>query len=188
MTYTKTQMIAYARLRMGLDHLRTDCNAEQTDGIDTDKFIETALRQWYLDLLATGNKALVTARPIEVTASVPSGSTGASLYKLPTDCVRLMWLRLNGWHHAVEPLPAQQLELTIARQLNPYSAATVRNPVAVLTTDGKVMAWPASGEFGKPEFFGAIDDGAAIYTFHEAALAHLDSYLNKLKITDYASF
>lgn len=188
MTYTKQQMLSYARARLGLDHLRSDCSAEQTDGIDADSLIEAALRQWYLELLAHGEPEHVSARAVEATASVPSGSSGADQYRLPGCCVRLLSLRLNGWHHAVAPLPPEEMEATIRRQLNSYTAATVRNPVAVMTRDGNVMAWPGAGQYGPSEFRGAVDDGAALYTFEESALSTLDTYLSKLKITDYASF
>lgn len=188
MTYTKQQMIAYARMRLGLDHSLSGCEAEQTDGIDSDRLIGYAVRQWYLDVLAKGEEGAVERRPLDVVVATPSGSTGGERLKLPEKAVRVLTVRLNGWHHAVVPLGPEEMDVTIRRQLNAYSAATVRNPVAVETADGHIMAWPSGDGYGAPEVYGTIDDGENLYTFGEGALASLDSYLHKIRITDYASF
>lgn len=188
MTYSEQELIDYGRRVLGFGHIRSDCNLSQTDGVDVDALIADNIRQWYLELLRNGARELLEGTAVAVTASTPLGGAGGARLEVPARCVRVLSVRLKGWHHAVEPLGAAKLEQTMLRQLNPYTAATVRSPVAVASADGSILAWPESAEYGSTEVIGAVDPGAGTYTFAEGALQSLAQHLSTLKIIDYASF
>lgn len=188
MTYTEQELIDYGRRLLGFGHVRSDCNLSQSDGVDVDALIAASIRQWYLELLRRGPRELLEGAKVKITASTPLGGAGGARLEVPRECLRVLSVRLSGWHHAVEPLASSQLEQTMARQLNPYAAATVRAPVAVLSADGSILAWPEGAELGTAEVIGAVDTGAGSYTFAEGALQSLEQHLSTLKITDYASF
>ncbi len=181
-------MIALARRMLGLGHSRADCNALQTDGIDTDALLEQSLRQWYLALLDKGDAAMTVPREVDaVTANVaPAG--GGTHISPPAGCRRITGVLLSGWHHPVEPLDSSHMQRAVARQLNPYTRATASSPVAVRQSDGSIVAWPVPQQYGSNTILGTVDDGPESYTFGESALSTLATHLQGIKIPDYGSF
>lgn len=180
-------MLSLSRKLLGLEHLRVDCTAVASDGIDAGVLIENAVRQWYLGLLDSGSPEEVAQRPVEFTASRAPGGEGVYI-RTAAGCRRVMMVRLAGWHHGVAPLKASQCEEVVRRQRNPYSGASAEHPVAVSLPDGNILAWPEPGEYGTPEVSGTVDDGPESYTFDERALSSLGNALNNIRIPDYGSF
>ncbi len=185
-TKTKAEMLLLARRILGFDHLRTDCGATQTDGIDVDTLIEDSLRQWYLDLLDNGPAHHLAPAEIQVTASRPSGIAGGTLLQTGDECRRPLTVRMAGWHHETEVLPPEESERVVGMQMNRYGAATASHPVAVRVPGGRgILAWPDPGEYGTTHITGAVDTGSDVYTMDESALSTLPAWLAQLKITDY---
>lgn len=191
--YSSSELIAMVRVWLGLEHTRSDCNAAQTDGVDADAIISTALRTWYLDLLDSGDTRYVCARAVsdavlKQTAAAPRGM----IIDVPEYCRRLLRVRLAGWHHSVYVADSGCMEEAVKRQQNPYTAATSSHPVAVAAAGGRsVYVWPAADEVEKQlvEAAGTCDDGPETYTFDESALALLRQYVVKnVIIPDYGIF
>lgn len=186
-TKSKEEMIQIGRQILGFEHCRSDCNVVQSDGIDVDSLIGAAIRQWYLQLLDTGEERHLATQPLTVTATQSSGNAGGTVLSLPDGCRRVLTVRLGGWHHAVRPAGVEAFERICGRQLNKYSAAVVDHPNAVMTADGKVVAWPDGNEYGNTEVYGVVDEGEDSYTFDDSALDTLGTALQTIKIPDYGS-
>lgn len=187
-TYTREEMLDLARELLGFDHKRTDCLAVQTDGIDPTTLIERELRNWYLDLLDHGPVSSLAPTAVAVVASRPAGHSSGTRLAVPTNCRRVLTVHLAGWQRAVTPLGAEKCASTVARQLNPYTRASVDSPVAVVSADGSLLAWPEPAENGTTTVTGAVDSDPETYIFDDSALASLKEALNNIKIPDYGAY
>ena len=175
-------MLKYRRLSGGLEHLRSDCNIEQSDGISVDNLLEQQVRAWYLNLLDTAPRHLLAPDNISttVTASLISeGDAGGARITLPAMCRRVFDIQLKGWHRPVEVLPESEVSHVISRQLNQYTAATDSNPIAVFIPgeirgiSPQVIAWPTTATPQVLVLTAVLDQGKDSYSFDEAALATL---------------
>lgn len=188
-TYTKEQLLAKARMLLGFAHSRADCGATQTDGVDVDAIILETLRNWYLNLLRFGTPSMLAPQEIQALTSLPSGTAGGSMITLPQECVRVLSVRLPGWHHSVEAESSERMNDVVSLQLNPYTQSTADTPVAVIDASRKIIyAWPQAAEYGNLSILAAVDNGEDSYTFDDSALTTLPEALEKVKIIDYGTF
>lgn len=173
-TLTKAEMLAKARLALGYDHTRTDCGLEQTDGIDVDAVLAGALRQAYLELLDSAPLEALAPEEMDTKASTAPGTPGGAVYSLPESCRRVVSVALGGWHHPVVPLSADRLDAVCLDQLNPYTRATRRDPVAVMAPSGRaVYTWPEADEYGSPHILAVADPGPELYVMDESGINYL---------------
>ncbi|MDE6574920.1 MAG: hypothetical protein K2L84_06285 [Muribaculaceae bacterium] len=180
-TLTRAQMLEQARIATRMADLRADCAIEFTDGIDIDVLLAQKLRGRYLELLDRGARELVAADNIAATVSVSADAPGGGVRLTPPAmCRRVFAVKMRGWERAAEVLPASLFRKILSRQLNPYTAATAANPVAVLDGDSlagsspSVVVWPAIEGDNKTDYFNAAtDSGEDFYTFDEAALPYM---------------
>lgn len=174
-------MLEQARIATHLADLRADCAIEFTDGIDIDVLLEQKLRSRYLALLDSGDRSLVAPDNIAAMVAVSTDAPGGGLrLTAPAMCRRVFAVRMRGWERAAEVLPCASFRRVLGRQLNPYTAASTANPVAVLDGDGvagsapAVVVWPAAEGENKIEFFNAVtDSGEDFYVLDEAALPYM---------------
>ncbi len=170
---TKAQMLKRRRLAAGLEPVRTDCTIERTDGLDVDALLLDGLRKWYVDLLANGPRHLLAEENIAEGIMLRGSASGASMLVLPSVCVRVFEVKLEGWARTAEVLPADMADTIHRRQRNPYTAATADHPVALAgvadTGEPCILAWPPAG---RPLLVSAVtDEGENIYKLDEASLA-----------------
>ncbi len=175
---TKEQILKRRRISGGLEPLRADYTIELTDGIEVNTILLTELRNWYLDLLANGDRTLLATENLASTITLVAMDGGLRI-ELPDNCRRMFDIRLNGWSHAAEIRPSNEFERIKAMQQNPFTAATATNPVAVFlpgNMGGKasdIAVWPGSS--GISLAIGVVDPGENLYIMDEMALKTMPS-------------
>lgn len=181
-TLSKAQMLERCRLVGGLEPLRSDASVEYTDGIDIDAILESHLRSRYLEMLDSGRAESVAADDISATVRVSETevSGGGVMLTFPSMCRRVLSVSLRGWERHAAVLPETSCGEVMQRQLNRFTRATARHPVAVRAGNstggsaGGVLCWPSPG--GRVSVSGAIavtDPGPDYYTLDEVAVDEL---------------
>lgn len=168
-TLTKTEMLELRRVAGGLGHSRADCSIERTDGLEVDEILLADTRKWYLDLLDTGE--LRQLAPEDISASVLLTTMyefKGAILTVPDNCRRVFSVTMDNWRCAAPVLPASEYGRVAALQMNPYTAATEETPVAVLSADGKVHAWPGAGK--AQSVIAVTDPGPDLYILDDSAL------------------
>ena len=61
---SKDEMLERFRLAGGLEHLRSDCAVEVTDGVDLDGMLAEQLRRRYAELLSSGRPELLVSEDV----------------------------------------------------------------------------------------------------------------------------
>lgn len=175
---TKEQILKRRRISGGLEPLRADYTIELTDGIDVNTILLTELRNWYLDLLANGDRGLLATENLASAVTLVAMDGGLRI-EVPDNCRRMFDVRLNGWNHVVAIRPSDEFERIKAMQQNPFTAATANNPVAVFlpgNMGGKtadIAVWPGSS--GISLAVGVVDPGENLYIMDEMALTTMPS-------------
>lgn len=176
---SKDEMIRLRRESAGFDISRTDCTIEETDGIEVDALIERELRTSYLALLDEGDRNYVCIENASDAATCFS-SVDANFQcvrvSVPEKCRCVTGLCLKGWLTGCDILSANKLEHVISMQLNPYTAATVRRPVAVFASGDKrtILAWPPGNV--RPEVSvleATVDPGPDFYILDERGVERI---------------
>ena len=180
---TKEEMLRRRRIADGLEPLRTDCTIARTDGIDIDAYLATELRRRYLHLLDHAPRELLATETLSGdtdSRKVALDETEGAQIDVPGRARRVFGIRMRGWQRAAEVLPAERLDEVVARQRNPYTAATAWRPVAVFTSGdstgctGPILAWPLTGLYPEVEELVAVcDPGEEFYILDEAGVEEL---------------
>ncbi len=180
---TMAQAVERARLLLGFDHTREDGDSNQVNGTNVNVLLERLVRQWYLNILDHGEARYVIPAPVEgMLLQADRSPAGAVVLKLPSSCRRAVSVRLPGWARSAEVLPGSELDETVNRQLNPFTAAEADSPVAVMLSEqGKTVAcWPPYvSDTGSPSASGIIDTGKETITLDDSALLTLGPFLKK---------
>lgn len=169
---SKAEMLEYCRTAGGLGHYRTDCSIERTDGIDADAMLGGYIRSRYIELLDTADVGMLYPEDIRdevVRTSTPG--MDCALLRPVVDCRRHLSVRLDGWERSTAILPVSEYEHAEALSRNPYTAPGASTPLAVLTPEGDVAAWPASGAV--LSYFAVTDRGEDTYRLDERAFGEL---------------
>lgn len=185
-TLTKEELRRRLRLLAGLEPARSDCAVEYTDGLAIDSLLDSRLRAWYLDLLATADMSLLAPSDISSTVRLTDGGSGGSAIALPAMCRRVAAVRLGGWTRATNVLPPTEAATVVRRQGNPFLAATADSPVAVelpggdAGASGGILAWPPSDSV---ELLTAVlDPGPDSFIMDETALGGLEKLVEQINI------
>lgn len=169
---TPTQMLERWRLHRGLLPLANGLSVTAASGTPLDTLLMSEIEAWYQQLLAEGPEEWND--PVDYSANIHLPSTPAGegvTFQLPGDAVRLLAVRLMGWHHDARILtgPASPEAM---RQPDPYTRATISSPLAVVNPGGFVTLWPSTGD-NIPETLRCTSRQDDMYHFDEAALAKL---------------
>ncbi|MCC8038257.1 MAG: hypothetical protein LIP02_09030 [Bacteroidales bacterium] len=128
-TISQTEMLALWRQLRYNEPIRNDAAVTRVDGVDRDRFHRVEMRNWYLNLLATGDLRYLKISDIASQVAVTSMGDGTGRVLLPERCVRPLWVMLEGWNRAARVVEPQSLEAEM--QLNDYSRGGAVDPVAV---------------------------------------------------------
>lgn len=177
-TYTLSEMIGEWRTRCGFQPLRADCIA-QCSGSDTDAHFTRLIRDWYLGLLLTAPPALLNVEETAPLCTLAEGrlTPGAGV-------VRITSVRLSGWVNEAEPLerdtPAARKALHL--RANPYSAAGVNAPAAVIAPSGNAIElWPCEETATLLSAKGVkYDPESDLFTLSPSLLADIPRYFKTL--------
>lgn len=178
-TYSKAEMLERCRLVGGFEPLRADCRVEYTDGIDLDTVLLHRLRSCYLTLLDSEEGVGACAENVGAMVSVSDAevSGGGVVLTMPSNCRRVLGVRLRGWERGAAVQAASVAGRVMQRQLNRYTRATARHPEAVLSGEGiaggvaSVICWPApSGRVQVSSVQAITDPGEDYYTLDESAV------------------
>ncbi|MDE6278742.1 MAG: hypothetical protein K2M05_02095 [Paramuribaculum sp.] len=177
-TYTLTEMIGEWRTRCGFEPLRADCIA-QCSGTDVDAHLTRLIGDWYINLLLTAPAALLN---VEETAPICTLSEGR--VTAGPGVVRVTSVKLSGWVNEAEPLtrdsPAAQRALAL--RANPYSAAGVNTPAAVLSPSGdSIEVWPCDESSRLLSAKGIVyNTDSELFTLSPTLLADIPRYFKSL--------
>lgn len=177
---SKDEMLERFRLAGGLEHLRSDCTVEITDGVDLDGMLAEQLRRRYAELLAEGPpELLVTEEAGGALTDVRPLREGLGDVVLPDGCVRVLEIRMEGWARPAAVEPAEALGALMMSLDNVYTRCAPEYPRAVLGPDGRhVYVHPMTGR-KVLSARGVLDPGPERFVVQEAALSRL---FDKIKI------
>ena len=169
---TRNEMLALWKRRHFLEPLRTDCSVTRTDSIDLDALCAENMRQWYLQLLAEGDPALLAPADISSAATLRRTDHGTVALTLPDNAVRVLAVRLEGWER--EAVPVAHDSPDALRMANSFACGGVACPVAVVHPDRTLELYspPNTATIPKVDMLlAAADTGPETYAFDERALA-----------------
>lgn len=122
-------MLALWRQLRYNEPIRNDAAVTRVDGVDRDRLHQVEMRNWYLNLLATGDLRYLKISDIATQVAVTSMGDGTGRVLLPEKCVRPLWVMLEGWDRAARVVEPDTLEAEM--QLNEFSRGGTVEPVAV---------------------------------------------------------
>lgn len=172
LSLTRAQMLERRRLSGGLEPLRSDCTIEYTDGIDIDLILEQELRARYVWMLDHADPSLLAVETVNGIKESEAPDNGSKL-RLPTSCRRPIDVELDGWEIAAQVMPSDMFCKILSRQGNNFRAGTPHRPVAVISPDGDIYAWPG-GQLKRLR--GISDPGEDKYILDESGLSYLLDY------------
>lgn len=177
-TYTLDEMIGEWRTRCGIEPLRADCIA-QCSGTDVDAHLTRLIGDWYLNLLLTAPAALLN---VEETAPLCTLSEGR--LRAGAGVVRITSVRLSVWINEARPLDRDcaAAQKALALRGNPYSAAGVNAPAAVLSPGGdSIEVWPCDESSQLLSAKGIIyNPDSGLFTLSPSLLADIPRYFKSL--------
>ena len=171
-TLSQDQMLAQWKARHFLEPIRTDCSEVRTSGIDIDYVLKLEIRDWYLNLLDTGDAKMLPITDLALeTAAMKRPDSGAVVGKLPESCRRVLAVRIKGCEQDIIPYTDVNC-YEVSLQRSEYSRGGAYEPVAVLGMGNNltVYAHDAAGNPPEIEHIYAVvlpEDGT--YTFDESA-------------------
>lgn len=144
MTYTSSELLTLVRQRLGLGTTRADASVAEWEGIDTDAMLRARMRSWYLHRLDTAPPALLPVSEISRQCTLSAAGTSHHIILLPSDCRRVLSVRLQGWQCRVQPVSHDSAEgaMLLRRLASPYARPGTASPTAVLTADGRLTVAP----------------------------------------------
>ena len=163
---SKSEMIDLWLLRKGFEPLGATAVTRQ-DGIDLRRTAEEEIRVWYARLLDTAPAEWLV--PVNYASQITpmALADGRVALTLPTDCRRLLSLRLSTWAAGAVLVGPETAEAR--RQGNPLWRSDAERPVAVV--DGRrVLTTRPEGSFTIVEALGVAEPTGLTYSFDDAAL------------------
>lgn len=173
-TLSQDQMLAQWKARHYLEPLRTDFSEVRTSGIDIDYVLKLEIRDWYLNLLDTGDVKMLPVTDLALeTAAINRPAAGAVVVMLPEKCRRVLAVRIKGYEQDIIPhTDVNDYEVTL--QKSEYSRGGICEPVALLGM-GKTLTIYAHDASGNPpeieHIYAVILPEDGFYTLDESALA-----------------
>ena len=166
-TLSQSEMLALWRRNLGLEPRRTDCSITAYEGIDIDDIILRQMRRWYLNLLDTLDPHLIPTADVAARAAISPRQGGGCEVKPPVGVRRPLTVKLRGWQfHA--PVLRNVSPERLGSFRSPFLKPGPRTPLAVLSPDGTILAFPAGDVI--EELRAVIDPGPDTYTLDESLL------------------
>lgn len=144
MQYTSDQMLALWRQRLGLCTSRADAAVAEWEGVDTDTTLRQHMRSWYLRQLDTAPPALLPVSEISRQCTLSAAGSSHHLILLPSDCRRVLSVRLQGWQRSVHPerYDTPDGDRLLRRLASPFARPGTACPTAVMMADGSIAVAP----------------------------------------------
>lgn len=176
MKYTKEQMLAIWRRRLGFDEVREGCTVESFDGHAVDDAIAGAMRRWYLGLLDTAPAALV---PVGRVAGAVATIAGSRLVKavLPSACRRVLSVEAARWNCPALPVGGDRAAAALARLSSPYGVPDDSQPLAMIADGGRALLLAPLEDADAFTITGVVDPGPDEYDLDESLLQTIPSRL-----------
>jgi hypothetical protein len=173
MKLTDAQMLALWRRAQNLEPERSDCSIEVFEGYDITSALNTAMRQWYLNLLDTAPLQYLQTTDISTQINLKQIATGVWQCSLNANVRRLISLQIEGCTHTTTIINHDNAQREIALNTNRYSRRGTANPAAV--QQGKTITlYCKTSDGAAPAIAGAtaiVDPGDEWYVFDESALS-----------------
>ena len=164
---SKSEMIDLWLLRKGFEPLGVDGSVVRTDGIDLRRAAEEEIRVWYARLLDEAPAEWLAPMDYALQTTATPTADGRVVLTLPTQCRRLLSLRLSPW--AEDALLVAPDSPEAMRQGNPLWRSGAVRPVAVVSGHRVLVNKPA-GSFEVEEVLGVAEPTGMSYAFDDAAL------------------
>ncbi|MCH5347080.1 MAG: hypothetical protein J1E63_08215 [Muribaculaceae bacterium] len=135
---------------------------------DVEALAEREMRNWYLELLDTAEARFLC--PEEVGNKVMVNDMGDDTVEivLPVGVRRVIAVRMEGWKREATMVEADSV--AARRLLNPFSRATNRSPVAVVTPTGRLRVTAVDGSTTVGSLLVVVDHGEERYVMDDSAL------------------
>ena len=160
-------MLELWRRRQGILPLRDDMEAVRTDGLDFTPRLKAEMDAWYLDLLAGAPAELLA--PEDCHELGGEGFDGGLEVKLPAGTMRVLAVKLTGWHCAAK-VTDDPCSPSARAQRCALTRACVEAPVAVWDREGGTLRlYPAAAGATIERLDLAVRREGA-YSFDRAAL------------------
>ncbi len=121
-------LVLWRQLRYN-EPIRNDAAVTRVDGVDRDRLHQVEMRNWYLNLLATGDFRFLKISDIATQVAVTDMGDGTGRVLLPDKCVRPLWVTLDGWDRCARVVSPDSIEAEM--QLNEFSRGRTVEPIAV---------------------------------------------------------
>lgn len=178
MRLTSEQMLALWRRAQGYEAARTDCAVEIFEGQDLTAQWLTAMRNWYLELLDTGDLRYLTLTDIAPRlAFAPAAPGGVWTAHLPVDVRRVVSLQVAG---AQMPTVIGTDARRMALNANRYGRSSQLMPTAAVTGRDLTL-WCCTDNGYQPQITNVMavtDPGEDFYDFDESALSLISPVLS----------
>lgn len=176
-TFSKAEMLALWRRRLGFDERRNDCTVEVYDGREVNDIITDAMRSWYLRLLDSAPLRLLPAARISCTAA-PAGIHTMSI-SLPESCRRVTAVEAPRWDFPAVPDSSGRAQEAISLAAGPFGGPSDARPVVADDGSRTLLAAPldAGDAF---TVTGISDPGDAVYILDESLLDTIPSSIPPL--------
>lgn len=128
--YTAAEMLKEWKLRKGYDIGRKDCTLVRDDGVDLDSFLMTEIKMRYERLLSDAPAEMVPVSDIADDCAVEIGNDLSARIILPSNCVRVLELKMPSWRNPVTEFAAPDSAIAI-RQRSQWLRGGTENPVCI---------------------------------------------------------
>lgn len=170
-------MLELWKTRLRLLPARRDCTIERDDGIDIDQVLLLDIKEWYAWLLWHGDMAWLPVEDLKSDVSPQIDDEGVVTVPLPSQCVRLVEWKLDGWRCSVAQFYRSGSYEALC-QRNIYLRGDAFAPVAVLHDDRMVLYSLSPDDVPLVTMARCVvrpSDGN--YRFAQAALATMHDYM-----------
>ncbi len=171
------EMLELWKTRLRLLPARRDCTIERDDGIDIDQVLLLDIKEWYAWLLWHGDASLLPVEDLSGDVSPQIDDEGVVTVPLPSQCVRPVEWRLDGWRCGVTQFHlAGSYEALCQRNI--YLRGDTYSPVAVLHDDRMMLYSLSPGDVPSLAVARCVVrpvDGS--YRFAQAALGTMHDYM-----------
>lgn len=178
--YTKSEMLAVWRRRLGVDTLMAEASVERTDGIDLDGYITLAMRQWYLRALDTAPLSALLVEDIYDETEPVRDPHDDTLCYIPRDPSwrRITGVQLFGWHLPLVPRDYASAARALEWLASDFTRPSVREPMAVFTPRGLLCAPVVRNQVISLTV--VRDPGPEIYLLDESLLGSIPSSIDQI--------
>lgn len=174
-TYNRSAMLVLWRTSLGLDTVHESCSVQAVEGLDVDRYIERAMRLWYLEILDRAPSRLVHTADVASRATLAvSGSRGSVTF--PADVRRVLSVRLSGWNAPAQVAAGKEAARRLARCASPFGRPGPCRPLVVECAQG-VEVMPAAASDTVAELRAVVDPGPEVYILDESLTATIPTSL-----------